>query len=109
MGRTFDKRRMDILDAYKETVEFFKTHNANDDIDTYLECYQILLYVNLYNKIIRSNYWGKERKEILNAIMVNRKKYLANRVLSKKIKVIILMICKTPFLYNKLLVIKGDR
>lgn len=109
MGKTFDSRRMDILEAYAETVDFFRFHTANAEIDEYLECYQAMLYINLYNKIIRSNYYGDERKEIFNAILLNEKKYLANNVLNKKIKIMIFMICRMPTLYNKVLLKKGGR
>ena len=100
MGKTFNYSRMHILEAYDETVEFFRTHGINADIDEYLLCYKAFIYVNLLNKIIRSGYYGRERQIIRDEIIVDKKKYYTNKVLCFKIKCMILMIDKAPFIYE---------
>ena len=100
MGRDFDKRRMDVIEAYEETVAFFEKYQLDEDISEYLNCYRAMIYVNLYNKIVRCGYVGPEKNILKNDILTQKKKYLKNQVLSRKLKMMIRLLSTLPGIYN---------
>ena len=105
MGKNFNTRRMDILQAIKETKEFFKEKNVNLDME--LECYEAIIKINILNNMITDNFYGEEKNKIINDIKNNKRKFIKNKYINKKVKLLIFLVTGKCRVYNKMLLLKN--
>ena len=96
---TFNKKRFDALLALDEIKEYFKNKPG---FEKEIECNEILVYFSLINNMIKSNYDGKEKLEIVNRIKQNKLSYLKNKIISFKQKAMILLLLFNFNLYSKI-------
>lgn len=87
MGKKFNIKRLDILEALEETKEFLKNENAN--VAEELECYEICLKLNLLNKMIYDNFDGNEKQVLTKQIIEKKDVYLKNKYTPKGIKIVL--------------------
>lgn len=104
MGRRFNTRRMDILQALEETKDFFKEKNINFDIE--LECYEAIIKINILNNMITDNFCGEEKNKLINDIKNNKKIYIKNKYINNKVKFLISLVTGRCRIYNKMMLLK---
>lgn len=108
MSQKFNIKRLEILDAVKETRDFFKNYNLK--IDTKLiDCYELSIILNLVNTMMRNNYDGKERQELIDKIKNSKKNYLHNQYIGPKNRLLVVLLGKTGKLYSKILAFKDKK
>lgn len=90
MGQKFNKKRLDILDAIDETKDFFK--NKKIKLDEEIQCYEIIAKINILNNMIRDKYKEKERINIIDDIIKNKKAYRKNKFIDKKTKIALILL-----------------
>lgn len=101
MGKKFNIKRLDVLQAVQETKEFLI--NKHIDLKAELECYQALIQIQIFNNMIRDNFYGRERKELIRNIKKNRKVYLHNEYITLPLKFFICILIGKGKLYAILL------
>lgn len=90
MGKKFNVKRLNILLAIDETKQFFEKKKI--DLSKEILCYKIKVSVTVFNNMIKDNYNGKEKYELLNDIKDNFCLYFNNNYLSFKFKLMLFLI-----------------
>ncbi len=108
MGQKFNTKRLDILTSIKETKEFFKVNNLKIDQEL-IACYELSIILNLINTMMRNNYNGSEKQELIDMIRSNKKSYLHNKYIGLKNKLLVILLGKTGNIYSKILAFKEKR
>ena len=85
MGQKFNSKRLDIFEGIEEAKAFFREKRV--DLKNEIEAYEINIKIFILNEMIKNGFKGKEKKELIDAIKRNRKLYLKNKYISKKIRV----------------------
>lgn len=101
MGK-FNKKRLDILEALEQTKEYFKNRNLEEE----LNCYEVLIQLSLINLMIRNNYYGIEKQNLIDNIIENKDKYLKNNYINTKNRLLIKILEKDISLYSKIILLK---
>lgn len=96
---TFNQKRFDILIAVDETKEYFKDKR---EIEPFRECNELMIYLSLINNMIKANYDGKEKLEIVDRIRKNKKIFLTNKIIPLQKKIMVLILLTNVNLYSKL-------
>ncbi|MCI9435161.1 MAG: glycosyltransferase [Bacilli bacterium] len=108
MSQKFNTKRLEVLDVVNETREFFKNHNLKIESEL-IDCYELLIILNLINTMMRNNYVGNEKQELINKIRNNKKIYLRNKYIGSKNKLLVVLLGKKGKLYSKILSFKGKK
>lgn len=98
MGQKFNKKRLDIIEAIEETKEFFKDKKIN--LCEEIQCYEIMTKINILNNMIRDKYKDAERIEIIKDIRKNKKEYMKNKYIDRKMKIAIILLFGNGKMYN---------
>lgn len=98
---TFNQKRFDILIAIEEIKEYFKDRNG---FTSSIQCNELLIYLSLINNMIKSNYNGKEKLEVVDKIRKNKRVFLKNKIIPLQKKIMILILLTNVSLYSKLFV-----
>lgn len=98
MGQKFNTKRLHILEAVEETKEFFK--NKEIELSQELECYELITLINTLNFMIRDNFVGQEKFDIIQKVITNKSKYKTNAYITKREKVFLRTIGKKGVLYE---------
>lgn len=101
MGSKFNLGRLDIYEAIKEAKTFFKERQIN--LDDELEAYEAIIKIYILDNMIRSDFHGKEKEELVNEFKKNKKDYLKNKYVSKILKLAIFCIVGNGRIYEILL------
>ncbi len=105
MSQNFNTKRLEILNAVKEARKFFKDYNLKIDQDL-IDCYELSIMLNLINTMMRNNYNGSEKQELIDKIRNNKKGYLHNKYIGSKNRLLVILLGKTGNLYSKILLFK---
>ncbi len=103
MGRKFDKKRLDILQAVKEMRTFLKEKNIN--LTEELDCYEGMIQITILNNMIRDKYNNEEREQLINSILINKAKYKKNKYINYKLKLLIMILQQKGIAYSKILLL----
>ncbi len=101
MGKKFNIKRLDVLQAVEETKSFFKKENIN--LEPEIECYELNTRIGLLNNMIRDKFYGEAREQLIKEIKTKKSKYLKNKYVTVKIKLFLFLLIGKGRLYAFLL------
>lgn len=105
MGKKFNVKRLDILQAVEETRNFFQNKNIN--LSSELDYYEIMTKIGILNNMLRDGY--EEKENMINEIHSNKKVYQKNKYLNMKTKLALNLIRDKAKLYAFLLSILDNK
>lgn len=101
MGQKFNTKRLHILEAVEETKKFFEDKEV--ELSQELEYYELITLINTFNFMIRDNFVGKEKYDIIKKVITNKSKYKKNVYITKREKIFLSTIGKKGDLYKIIL------
>lgn len=101
MGKKFNIKRLDVLQAVEETKSFFKKENIN--LEPEIECYELNTRIGLLNNMVRDRFYGEAREQLIKEIKTKKSKYLKNKYVTVKIKLFLFLLIGKGRLYAFLL------
>lgn len=109
MGRKFNEKRLDVLEAFEERKEFYKERNELELYNETIEKYQNILK-NFYILAEKVKFKNKaDFQKIKNAMGNNIFLYLKNSKISKKGKIKMFIFSMLPETYLKMMGINDKR
>lgn len=100
MGQTFNKNRLAVLDMFSEAEAFFKYHKL--DLHQELQSSQLLAILALYNDFLLNDTHDKATRYILNSELKKLRPVIWNSLISKKHKLLYILICINKHAYKNL-------
>lgn len=101
MGRKFNIKRLNIIQAIEETKIFLKENNI--DLNDEMKYYEFIAKTVILNRMIKDKYEGSEKNDIRDFLIKNKGEYLKNKYIDKKLKFCILFLFRNLVLYKILL------
>ena len=103
MGKAFNIKRLDALEAIINTKTFFKQKNV--DIDNELDAYEAIIRIYLLDNMLRAKFKGKEKDVLIKDIILKKKIYLKNEYINNKMKFAIFILFQNAKIYELALLI----
>lgn len=103
MGKKFNTKRLDIIQAVEETKSFFKDKPI--EMPQELEYYEMSTKINLLNNMIRDEFDGIEKDNIIQKIIDKKHQYQKNRYTGIKMKIVLFLIRGKGKIYTTALAI----
>ena len=103
MGRKFNAKRLDILQAVEETKDFFEKNNVKE-IMPYYNAYNYLTKRGIINNMIKNHYDILEIKKLRKDIKKQLKKIMFSKIVSLRVKEEGIILAFNLKVYSKLFI-----
>lgn len=97
MGKKFNTRRLDILQAVEETKKFIQDKEI--ELKQEIEFYKLMTQINLLNNMIRDGFKQTERYQMVEKIKKDKAIYKKNKYINKKTKIALSLLIGKGNLY----------